>query len=493
MPDALTPQELDEQYRPAPEFTPRGDVPHGEITAFELTSTLAFPGSTRTIGLYVPAQYDGTRPACVYVALDGIDGTGFPTVFDNLIAAGEMPVTIAIGVGSGSVPAADDTNPRLQRSLEFDGMTDDLARLLLDEVFPAVEARTTAAGVPIRLSTSPEDRAAGGISTGGIGAFTLAWERPDAFTRVCSGIGTFVGMRGGDRYPVLVRKTEPKPIRVFLQDGENDGLPGFLDEVGDWWLGNAQLQRALAYAGYEVRHEFGKGMHSGRHLQAVFPDAMRWLWGAWPEPVGTGPTENTFLRAALVPGEAWMDDPSPIAEGSRVASAPGGARYGVDPGTGEVWLDRDRTRTRLDELEEPSAVAVTPDGRWLAVAERRCPAGLSYRILPDGSVDARQRFYVFHAGEGRWDTGANGWVFDRTGVLYAATALGVQLFDRNGRVRAIVPSPDRTPVTGIEFDAADPTVLRIRTADGRGFRRRTAIGGVAPDEGPVTLPEWFAG
>lgn len=490
---SVSPQELDQLYRPAPEFSIRDDVPRGEVTEFDLPSELAFPGTTRTIGVYVPAQYDGTRPACVFVALDGLEGFySVPTAFDNLIAAGEMPVTIGIGLGWGTVESATGANPRLQRSLEFDGMTQRLARFLLEEVLPTVETRTTAGGVPIRLSADPDDRAAGGLSTGGIGAFTLAWERPDAFRRVCSGIGTFVGMRGGDRYPVLVRKTEPKPIRVFLQGGENDGLPGFLDDFGDWWLGNAELQRALAYAGYDVRHEFGKGMHSPRHMSAVFPDAMRWLWADWPEPVRRGETENTLLRAVLLAGEDWSEDPdAELAADPYAAESPGGgSRYEVDPSTGELWIERGDTRTRLDAgLEEPSGIAVSPDGLWLAVADRTTPSGLSYRIRGDGSVDARDRFYALHASDAG-ETGARGWVFDRQGVLYAATALGVQLLDRNGRARAILASPDRTALTGIEFDSGDPTVLRVRTAGGGTYRRRTAIGGLPPGAGPVELPDW---
>jgi enterochelin esterase-like enzyme len=122
-----------------------------------------------------------------------------PIVFDNLIAQNAMPVTIAIGLSSGIVDSANPPqNPRFDRSFEFDSLNDRLVRFLLDEVIPQVEQHRTPDGAPILLSNDPNDRAIGGASTGGIGAFTAAWERPDAFHRVFTSIGTFVGMRGGE-------------------------------------------------------------------------------------------------------------------------------------------------------------------------------------------------------------------------------------------------------------------------------------------------------
>ena len=110
--------------------------------------------------------------------------------------------------------------------------------------------------------------------TVGICAFTAAWERPDAFSRVFTTVGTYVGLRGGDRYHTLVRKYEPKPFRIFLQDGSNDNnIYG-----GDWWMANQEMERSLTFAGYEVKHEWGEGAHNGQHATKLFPDAMRWLW-----------------------------------------------------------------------------------------------------------------------------------------------------------------------------------------------------------------------
>ena len=122
-----------------------------------------------------------------------------------------MPVTIAIGVSAGTIDSINSPeDPRFDRSFEFDSMTDRLARFLLEEVLSEVEKHRTPDGLPIKLSNNPDDRAIAGGSTGGIGSFTVAWQHPEAFHHVFTAMGTFVGMRGGQGYYVLVRKTEPK-------------------------------------------------------------------------------------------------------------------------------------------------------------------------------------------------------------------------------------------------------------------------------------------
>ena len=582
----------DDQYVPGPDSLRQPSVPEGKSFEFTFDHSRVFPGTTRTITVYVPDQYRADRPACVYVGLDGL-GFEAPVVFDNLICKHEMPVTIAIGVPPGRVESADAPNdPRFNRSLEFDGLNGDLARFLLDEVFPEVERRKSPDGLPILLSRDPNDRAAGGGSTGGIGAFTLAWERPDAFRRVFTAIGTFVGMRGGDRYPVLVRKTEPKPIRVFMQDGSNDELTRAIGEAGDWWMGNQTMLRALEFAGYQVEHVWGEGTHNGRHATAIFPDAMRWLWRDWPKPVTAGVGRNVFLTGAppppnsagrpssgiLLPGESWEPVPgdyqssgaigaglqgevlsrdaggrgirrigadgklercsvspdscaglafgpdgrvyvtedraaevsaytadglrSVIAEGVRgrdLVVTHGGTVYVTEPGSGDglqgkVWLIKaGGEKTVLDSgLDHPSGIALSPDGLWLAVAESTSHWGYSYRLASDGGVRDKQRFYRFEVPDDADDSGAGAWAMDVEGRLYAATRMGVQVFDRNGRVRAILPVPGGE-VTGLAFAGADHGVLYVSCADHRLYRRKLGVPGAAPWGAPMKLPAWGAG
>jgi sugar lactone lactonase YvrE/enterochelin esterase-like enzyme len=282
---------------------PHADVPKGELIKFQFDQSKVFPGTTRDVTVYVPRQYDGSTPACVYVNQDGVQWNA-PTVFDNLIAKKELPVMIGVFVMHGRVKAADGAKAldRFNRSLEYDGLGADYARFVLDELLPAVEQKVTGDGRKIVLSRNGNDRCIGGSSSGAVCAFIAAWERPDAFSRVFSAIGTYVSLRGADRLPGLVRKYEPKPIRVYLQDGSADqNIYG-----GDWWMANQMMERALTFAGYENAHQWGDGGHNGKQGSALFPDAVRYLWKGWPEHVRTGASGNRMLNEVLIPGENWQ-------------------------------------------------------------------------------------------------------------------------------------------------------------------------------------------
>lgn len=284
--------------------------------------------------MYVPAQYDASQPACVYVNQDGVQWQA-PVVFDNLIHKKEIPVTIGVFVMHGRVKAAnsDAALDRFNRSFEYDGLGDNYARFLLEELLPDVETKKTTDGRVIHLSKSGNDRAIGGSSSGAVCAFTAAWERPDAFSRVFSTIGTYVGLRGADHYHTLVRKFEPKPIRFFLQDGTNDNNI----YAGDWWMANQTMERALLFSGYEVQHVWGEGAHNGKHGTAIFPDAMRYLWKDWPQPVKTGATKNPMLNDILLPNEGWQL----VGEGYRFSEGPAvnakGEVFFDDGPAGNIW------------------------------------------------------------------------------------------------------------------------------------------------------------
>ncbi|GEO10132.1 SMP-30/gluconolactonase/LRE family protein [Segetibacter aerophilus] len=277
-------------------------VPKGEVRKFSFNNSRIFPGTSRDYWIYIPAQYRPDKPACVYINQDGIQWKA-PTVFDNLINAKEMPVTIGIFINPGIVKALDTAHAlnRYNRSFEYDGLGDAYARFILEEMLPEVEKQKASDGREIKLSKSGNDRAIGGSSSGAVCAFTAAWERPSEFSRVFSAIGTYVGLRGADRYPTLVRKYEPKPLRIFLQDGTND----LNIYAGDWWKANETMERALTFSGYESKHIWGEGQHSGRHGTAIFPEVMRFLWKDWPKPMTTGSSKNQFINDILIPGSKW--------------------------------------------------------------------------------------------------------------------------------------------------------------------------------------------
>ena len=277
---AAAPLNAADDYTLGVDSQPRADAPRGTVRTGPFSASKVFPGTTREYQVYVPAQYDATKPACLMVFFDGsgmMNATGayrVPVVFDNLIARKDIPVTIAVGINPGTVPAsaAPGAKARSQRSYEYDSLGDANARFLLEELLPE-------ALKGLNVTADPAGRAVGGNSSGGIAAFTIAWERPDSFRKVVSHIGSFTNIQGGHRYAGLVRasKSAPKPLRVFLQDGSSD-----LDNLhGNWPLANHDMAAALKFAGYDHTFVFGTEGHNGKHGGAIFPDTLRWLWRDW--------------------------------------------------------------------------------------------------------------------------------------------------------------------------------------------------------------------
>ncbi len=514
-----------ETYPDHPDSKQQTGVPKGEVLKFTFENSKIFPGTWREYSVYIPAQYTPDKPACVYVNQDGVQWQA-PVVFDNLIHKKEMPVTIGVFVMHGRVRAAqaDAALDRFNRSYEYDGLGDSYVRFILDELLPDVETKKASDGRPIRLSKNGNDRAIGGSSSGAICAFTAAWERPDAFSRVFSAIGTYVGLRGGDRYHTLIRKYEPKPIRIYLQDGSKDlNIYG-----GDWWMSNQTMERALSFAGYEVQHIWGDGAHNGRHGTAIFPEAMRWLWKDWPQPVKAGQSKNATIAALLVPGESWqlVSEGYRFTEGSAVnakgevffndvpnsktykvgldgkvslflsdtkrgdgqifgpdgrlysvASAEGkiiaydaegkasiitdgikgndlvvaknGNIYLTNPGSGgadpsKIWLIKPNGEKKVVDtgLLFSNGITLSPDQTLLYVDDMRSHWVYSYQILPDGTLQHKQRYYWLHVPDTADESGADGMRVDRDGRLYVATRMGIQVCDQAGRVNAIIPTPN---------------------------------------------------
>jgi enterochelin esterase family protein len=270
-----------DNYQLGPDSLPQDGVPRGTVTKHSWTNSTVYPGTERDFWIYVPAQYDAARPAALMVFQDGAGYVNLatngqwrvPTVFDNLIHKKQMPVTIGVFLNPGVVPSAEaGQKPRNNRSFEYDSLGDQYARFLINEILPEVSKH-------YNLTSDPEGRAIAGISSGAICAWTVAWERPDQFRKVLSAVGSFTNIRGGHNYPAWIRKTERKPVRIFLQDGSGD-----LDNLhGSWPLANQAMAAALKFQGYDYKFEFGDGGHNGKHGGAILPDSLRWLWREYPK------------------------------------------------------------------------------------------------------------------------------------------------------------------------------------------------------------------
>ncbi len=388
-----------------------------EIIKFHLASmsTSLYPGTERDVEVYVPDAYDGRQPACLYVGLDGILCNA-PNVMDSLIAAGKMPVTIGVFVQPGVIKDNAGNVLRYNRSNEFDMPTETFARFLEAELLPRVEQLTTAKGYRVKLSHRGSDAMIFGLSSGGIAAFTAAWHRPDLFSRVFSGVGTFVAMRGGNDLQAIVRKSEPRPLRIFLQDGTNDVWNPLF---GHWYEGNRMLATALDFAGYDARYDWSECYHGVKRASEIFPEVMEWMWHGWPEAPKCGTTQNNLLDTMLVAGSSWQA----------------------------------QVRTFAEPLEP---CAIYPSSKIVARPRRGGNCLWQYTIDENGNEQNGQPFYWLHSYDNSLLT-VSAMEFDGAGNLWVVTNAGIQICDQNGRVRGILMLPD-----GVE--AAD--VIKIVITDG---------------------------
>ena len=344
----------------APEIKPEA-VPRGEIKDCTFSSSLIFPGTERQVTVFIPAQYDGSGPACVYVKADGYNPRE-KSLLETLIATKEMPVTIGVFVRPGELPATvQGTIGRRNRCFEYDGVGDNNVRFLVEELLPFVARRFA-----LKLSTSGNDRCIAGGSSGGIAAFNAAWERPGEFSRVYANSGSFVAFRGGHEFPTLVRKFEAKPIRAFLTTGTRD----MENCAGDWFLLDQEMDKALKFSGYDYSFRIINGGHVAGYYD-YYQEAMSFLWKGWPEPVRAGPSAPR-VRDIILPDEPWQL----VAKDRRDAKGPTcnarGEVFFVDGSEDKIRrIDLDGTIGEFSpDAGQADGLAVGPKGELFAVSGR---------------------------------------------------------------------------------------------------------------------------
>ena len=341
-------------------------------------------------------------------------------------------------------------------------------------------------------------------------------------------------MRGGHEYPALIRKTEPKPIRIFLEDGSSDAWNPLF---GSWYDANLNMESALAFAGYDVAHAWGTHGHDGRPGAVIFPDVMRWLWRDYPALIKPGQSRNSTLGDILPPdnpgwqkigrefqgacglaadaqGEVYFSDPpaatvyhlgpddkaAVFARGSAFAGqgfGPDGRLYGVDAAARKiVALDaRGISEKKVIDngLLSVSGLAFAPDGGLFFAAEKTTKWIYSYVVQSDGTLTNKQPYYWLHMTDIPNESGAEDIAVDTHGELYVATHAGVQVCDQNGRVRAILGLPTPCgPVRSLCFGGKQFHTLYV--TDGKQiFKRVLKVSGFPPWAAPAPYPSEGAG
>ena len=370
---AATPVEAtNTAYRP-PEIRPE-DIPQGEIKHLVFGQSKVFPGTVREVTVFIPKQYDAKKPACVYVKTDGFNPRE-KLMMETMIATGEMPVTVGVFVRPGEVPAPmKGTLGRRNRDFEYDGIGDENVRFLVDELLPFV-ARECA----LNLSNDGNDRCMSGGSSGGIAAFTAAWHRPDAFSRVYAASGSWVAFRGGHEFPTLVRKFEAKPIRAFLTTATLD----MESCAGDWFLADQEMDKALKFSGYDYRFRKVEGRHVAGYAEN-YQEAMAFLWKDWPQRVAAGHSAPR-AQEIILPQEGWQL----AAEGFKSTRGPScnaqGEVYFADTSANKIHrinLDGSVSEFAKD-TGSAHCVSVGSDGTVYTISEK---SGKLMRYAPGGAA-----------------------------------------------------------------------------------------------------------
>jgi gluconolactonase len=479
-------------YSLGPDSQPKPDVPKGTVTKHVLKPGKYFPGTPHNYSLYVPAQYDKEKPTAFMVFLDGSgalsNNTRANVVFDNLIHQKQLPPMIGIFVDPGVLPPANDqAQSRFERVFEYDSLSPRFSRFLIDELIAEV-ARTHS------LSSNPNDRGLYGVSTGAVGALVAAWHRPDQFRRVLSFIGTFVAMKGGDGLASLIRRSEAKPMRVYLQAGKNDHIipnqPYGTFYAGSWPINNRVMYEALQFAGYDVRFDLGEEAHNMKHGAAVLPDALRWLWRGYPEPItvkepaalGADGWDPRGKVSSIVSADTKWEPAALAMSPTRVKAANGNTYFADGKRIGRI-NPKGVTTYIEHELATPHGVALSPDQAMVIVTDSTARFSWSFQIDAKGDLVNGEPFYRLEMPEEGWTSGVKAAVLDSIGQVYFATALGIQVCEANGRVAAILHSPEvQIGLTAIAFKDDS---LYVTTQSGKTYRRKVKVQGVT---GPSKLP-----
>lgn len=456
-----------EDYALGPDSQPQAGVPKGTLTKYKLEAGTFYPGTPHNYSVYVPAQYDTAKPTPFMIFLDGAgylnNNVRVPVVFDNLIAKHDLPPLIGIFVDPGILPAiSDQAQNRYERIFEYDSLSDRYSRFLLEELIPEVAKK-------YNLSKNPDDRALSGVSTGAVGAFMAAWNRPDQFHRVLSFIGTYVAMKGADELPALIRRTEPKPIRIFLQDGKIDHIvpaePYGTFFAGSWPINNEVMFEAFEYSGYDAKLVIGDEAHNMKQGAAIMPDALRWLWRDYPSPIvvhepaamsqpGWDPRGKVYSTVSA--DKHWQQ----VGETYGSVISPTGDKDGnvffADSAVGKIYKsDADGKVTVFkDHASGAGALRVGPDGRLYA------------------SQTARNRIVAYGAGGDEkvvaQNVGANDIAITAKSTLYFADTQHktIGYVDATGKTRVVYSGGEIAEPSGVAL-SPDQAMLIVTDAQSR--------------------------
>lgn len=380
----------------------------GIIHEGEFTSAVYYPGTVFPYAVHIPACCTGRQDNALMVTHDGLNAEK-ALAAEQLAEAGEAPPCITVGVKPGRI------GERNLRMNVYDMFTDRYPNFIVDELIPHL---TAAYG--LRISPSPDMHLTCGGSSGGISAWNMAWQRNDYFRRVYMSSPSFLAMGNGDEILALIRKCEPKPIRVFTEFSEHE--PD--DYFGSSFCAADAAERALRFAGYAMASRFypGEG-HCSRHRSVESSlEQLRFLWAEKTVTVGQ---PSPRVAAVLPPDSRWEPAESfPLKQAA------------------EIY------RTQFPDCLPP-VFSSNRERIYIAAPHKGCiyTAYLDENGQPGGTyVHA-----VLHRLTDFARPGAYAICVDSTDRLYAATEVGIQAVRSNGNVDVILQNPTAAPVEQLEI------------------------------------------
>lgn len=278
-------------YTNAPELTVKDGTPKGTLHEFKMSSQdskiyLGLKGGyTRKVFVYIPHGYVAGTAAPFIVIQDAMTKDILPRILDNLIHEHRLPAMIAVFIASGGGDGKGS-----ERGLEYDTVSGTYADFIETEVLPRIEK-----DYKVTFTKDPEGRATMGGSSGAACAFTMAWFHPDLYRKVLSYSGTYVDQQSPmnpesphgawEYHEHLIPKSDPKPLRIWLEVGEKDnGWDKDEKSYHNWVMANDRMAAVLKDKKYHYRYVFaaGAGHVDHRVVAQTLPEAMLWLWQGYP-------------------------------------------------------------------------------------------------------------------------------------------------------------------------------------------------------------------
>jgi len=400
-----------------------------------LTGKKYEPGTVFNYHIYIT---QGTPPkdAALYVLLE-YDPWQLTPILERFVKEGLMPPGMFLYLGAGTLPASlSGGTHRGMRAEELDQVGIEFPNLLVEEMIPAAEKIAK-----VKLSKNPDIHMITGGSSGGICAWNAAWYRNDFFRRVFLSSPTFSAIRGGEEPMVLLRKTESRPIRIYMTVGTNEP---------DYYFGNSfyaacNARRAFEFAQYDFKFELfpGEGHCSRRSEAPLLRRVMTYLWQNWrTEPVRV-PGNQIRIANLLEPGSVWKEvrKTMPLS-GKSVKTAQG--EYTFDGGS--IFFKSKKKCVKVaDGFDRITGIVLSSDNWRLYIADAGRRFIYAMSIKPDGTLKDLYKHAPLHLAYDCRTVGASGICIGADDRIFAATELGVQSVVSFGLMDAILPLPGDLP------------------------------------------------